>query len=133
LKYTSWVTNNTSGNFTTQQDDNPVNAVDWNNFAGLYDYYRVCAMKIRYVPNISADTTFQYTPGYIFHDANTPTFGATLSVAVAAAYENCKIVDVQRAWKYYRKMYRNIPSLACQTVSSVVMRGYLPTAEPIVA
>jgi hypothetical protein len=51
-------------------------------------------MKIRYVPNVAADTTFQYTPGYIFHDANTPTFGATLSAAVAAAYEKCKIVDM---------------------------------------
>jgi hypothetical protein len=28
-------------------------------------------------------------------------------------------------------MYRNIPSLAALTVSSVSVRGYLPTAEPI--
>jgi hypothetical protein len=58
LKFTSLVTNNTSGNFTTQQDGNPFNPADWNNFAGLYDYYRLCSMKIRFVPSVSADTFF---------------------------------------------------------------------------
>jgi hypothetical protein len=60
----------------------------------MFVYYRCCATKIRFVPIVTADTTWQYTPGYIFHDANTPTFGGTLTVAVATAYENCKIVTM---------------------------------------
>lgn len=86
-------------------------------------------MKIRFVPSVTADVTWQYTPGYIFHDANTPTFGATLTVAVAVAYENCKIVNMQRPWKYYRKMYKNLPGPGT-TTTSVSIRGYLPTSEP---
>jgi hypothetical protein len=101
LKCTVAITNNISGNFTVTTDDNPVNAADWNNITALYDFYRVCTIKIRYVPNVSADTTFQYTPGYIFHYANTPNYISPISAAVAAAYE---IVDMQRPWKYYRKM-----------------------------
>jgi hypothetical protein len=60
---------------------------------------------------------------------NTPTFGATLTVSVAAGYENCKIVDMQRPWKCYRKIYKNVPGGT--TISSVSLRGYLPTAEPL--
>jgi hypothetical protein len=85
-------------------------------------------MKIRFVPNVTADTTFQYAPGYIFHDANTPTFGAKLTISVATAYENCKFVNMQRPWKYYRKMYRNIPGGS--SISSFTSRGYLPTSTP---
>jgi hypothetical protein len=83
-----------TSNITTQQDDNPVNTSDWSSFATMFDYYRWCAIKIRFVPSMTADTTWKYTPGYIFHDANTPTFGATLTVAVATAYEICKIVNM---------------------------------------
>jgi hypothetical protein len=79
--------------------------------------------------NVTADTTWQYTPGYIFHDANTPTFGATLTVAVATAYENCKIVNMQRPWKYYRRMYKNLSGSTA--TNSRPIRGYLPTAEPL--
>jgi hypothetical protein len=118
-----------TGNFTTQQDDNLVSASDWTSFVAVFDYYRCCAMKIRFVPSVTADTTFQYTPGYIFHDANTPTFGATLTVVVATAYENCKIVNMQRPRKYYRKIYKNLPGGT--TTNSLSLRGYLPTAEPL--
>jgi hypothetical protein len=53
-------------NFTIQHDDNPNNAIEWVSFANMFDYYRCCAMKIKFVPSVMADTSFQYQPGYIF-------------------------------------------------------------------
>jgi hypothetical protein len=118
-----------AGNFVTQEDDNPVNAADWSSFAAMFDCYRCCAIKLRFVPSVTADTTWQYTPCYVFHDPNTPDFRVVLTVSVAVAYENCKIVNMQRPWKYYHKMYKNLPSSTATNSRS--LRGYLPTAEPL--
>jgi hypothetical protein len=35
--------------------DNPSQAQDWSSFAAMFDSYRVCAVKIRFIP----DGTFQ--------------------------------------------------------------------------
>jgi hypothetical protein len=130
LKYSSLINSTTTGNFTVQHDDNPNNAIDWNNFASLFDYYRICAIKIRFVPSVTAHTTFQYTPGYIFHDANTGVTLAGITVDTTVGYENCKIVNMQRSWRYYRKTYRSIPVGGGGT-SSISTRGYISTSNPV--
>jgi hypothetical protein len=53
-----------------------------------------------------------------------------LTVDVAVGYENCKIVNMQRPWKYYRKMYRNI-AVGGGGVSYLSARGYIPTSNPL--
>jgi hypothetical protein len=43
-------------------------------------------------------------------------------------YENCKVVNMQRPWKYYRKMARNITPT--QSGVSVLNQGYMQTSQP---
>jgi hypothetical protein len=35
---------------------------DWSHINGLFEYYRVRAMKIKYVPTVTADITYNFTP-----------------------------------------------------------------------
>jgi hypothetical protein len=109
--------------------DNPSNHVDWANVQNLFQFYRVNAMKIRFFPTVTADTTFGYVPGYVagyvVHDINRTTF-SSMTPENMMGYENCRFVNMAPGWKYYRKMNRNIPSDAAVKLSS---RGYITTAS----
>ena len=63
-------------------------------------------MKL-YVPTVTADVSYNFAPGYVFHDVNSTTL-SNISEDQAAKYESCKIVNMQRPWKYYRKMMLNL-------------------------
>jgi hypothetical protein len=65
-----------------------------------------------------------YVAGYIFHDASRVTLTG-VTIATAINYESCKIVNMARPWKYYRKMIRDIDPTVKQT-----NRGYITTASP---
>jgi hypothetical protein len=63
---------------------------------------------------------------FIFHDINRTALSG-LTIAIAVNYDNCKIVNIARPWKYYRKMNRNIPSDAAVKLTN---RGYITTSSP---
>jgi hypothetical protein len=80
-----------TGSFTWSLDDNSNNAHDWSSLAALVDYCSVCAMKFKFIPTATADTSFDYAQGYIFDDVNTPTLAAG-SIEIAIQCENCKML-----------------------------------------
>jgi hypothetical protein len=65
-----------------------------------------------------------FVAGYIFHDSSRVTV-SPVSIPIAIGYENCRIVNMQRPWKYYRKLIRDIDPTVKQTT-----RGYITTAAP---
>lgn len=112
-------------------DDNPLTYPEFGSIATLFDKYRVNAMSIKYVPIVTANSstaTAAFTPGYILHDEN----HASVSIATSnqfMEYENCKVVNLQRPWKYYRKMKRNIPMEG--TGNNLDTKGYQPSSHPV--
>jgi hypothetical protein len=81
-------------------------------------------MKLKFVPSVTADTSFNYVAGYVFHDASRVSLSG-LTIATAVSYESRKIGNVARPWKYYRKLIRDIDPTVKQT-----NQGYITTAAP---
>lgn len=105
--------------------DDPSKYAEFNNIQGLFDMYRVCAQKLKFIPNSTAATG--YTAGYVFHDYNNiPTTG---TLASALDHDNLKIVNFQRPWKAYFKCSKQIPMQSSGT--SINNRGYLMTSSPV--
>jgi hypothetical protein len=106
--------------------DNPNSSVDWSNVQNLFQCYKVNAMKIRFVPTVTADKAFDYVPGYVSHDINRTTF-SSITPENMMVYENCKFVNMARVWQNYRKMNINVPSDAAVKLTT---RAYISTASP---
>jgi hypothetical protein len=120
------------GTYYTSLPDLPSLSEDFTNIANLFDEYRCCAMKVKYIPNViinSLTTTavpFIFNPIWILHDVNTIDSAIT-NIDTALNYESCRAYSVLRPWKYYRKMQRNIPITDASTRTTVSTRGYIPT------
>lgn len=85
---------------------NPSGLGDWSSVAALFDMYKVCAMKVKYIPSLPNDSsvTTGYWPMYIVGDNNEVT---ALSTAQSALnYEACKVKNMYRPWSYYFKFMR---------------------------
>lgn len=113
-------------------NDNPSTYPDFDSIAALFDKYRVNAIAVKFIPTVTANTTVTgstvFTPGYILHDENHATVSLNTSNGFLQ-YENCKVVNLQRPWKYYRKMKRNIPM---EPVGNTLdTKGYQPTVHPV--
>ena len=107
-------------------DDFPNDVTGWANYLNLFDWYRVCAMKITFVPSNTAISNASYRPGYVFHDPNSITID-NMSENKAISYANCKIVNTQRKWSYYRKMHRTIAVGASTAAIRQDGKGYITT------
>lgn len=114
------------------QSDSPVGFVDWTNLQTLFDYYRVCAVKLKWIPSANVNTFPaaasgpKFAPIYIVHDPNSVT--AILSTStVAIGYENMRVKNMWNPWSYYKKFVRNIRVAG---TGSQTIRGYQPTSNP---
>jgi len=116
--------------------DDPVTdpaMVDWTSLSQLFDMYRICAMKLKFIPAGNFAPVMNavgYSPMYVWHDPNTPNDpfpdkAGLLDVNDILAHENCKIKNMFKPWSYYRKMQRNIPPASLG--EAVNLKGYLPT------
>lgn len=94
---------------------------DWTSVSGLFDQYRVCAIKWKYIPARFNDTTAQtmFPPAYIVYDQTTLNSNPITSVDVALGYENVKVVNMGEQWKVYRR----IPKLSSSQVQAAVYQG----------
>lgn len=86
--------------------DNPRNisaAQDYSNVAGLFDTYRCCAVKYKFIPAFPYDTsvTTNYTPLYVTFDTD-GTGPSTINAALQ--YENLKLKNMYRPWTVYYKL-----------------------------
>jgi hypothetical protein len=121
-----------AANSTWAIDDTPSSGTgattDWSGNAGLFDYYRVNEIKIKFIPTFTAQgmtsaTSIGYYPAYVVHDINSTTLPNTLSIT-DLQYENCRVMNCQRPWTYYRKMHRNV-------IGGMSNKGYLTTGSPV--
>jgi hypothetical protein len=98
--------------------DDPSSAPDWASLAALFDSYRVCAIKMKFI----SDGTFQSmtdangtgsvyhnVPVYVFHDCNSIVSTVPSEIANVVQYEKLKVKQVTRMFSYYRKMRHNVP------------------------
>jgi hypothetical protein len=124
--------------------DNPSTARDWSSVAALFDSYRCCAIKLKYIPDftqqsisdslnaVDATSTFYNVPIYIFHDTNSVLNTTPSETGDVIEYENVKIKRLTRMFTYYRKMRRNIPiNTLLTTQVSISTRGYNLTTSPV--
>lgn len=116
-------------------NDDPSSASDWTNVTGLFQEYRVCALKLKWIPYANAAVVESaaptagsiYTPITIVHSVRagvaTPTF------AEALAYNGSQTKNCYRPWKYYRKMMKCRPK-SDDTAFDALQPGYLSTGTP---
>lgn len=102
---------------------NPSTAQDWSSCAELFDEYQVSAYKIQFVPHVPAgnSSTKDYRPLYLIFDSNSTSSPVT-NVNECLQYENLRVMNLFRPWKFYMK----VPKIT----SSENMFGYQPTSSP---
>lgn len=115
--------------------DNPNTAVNWSDFNDLFDSYRVSAIKVKWIPNMTVSemsltqTAFQ-SPVFVAYDKNS--YITTVpSVQQLIQYHNLRIKRALSTWSVYFKMQRNIAVNTSWTTSfGISTRGYMPTNVP---
>lgn len=118
--------------------DLPSGSTDFASIANLFDMYRVCAIKLKFIPTVTASASpggisapFGFVPMYVIHDTNSITEPVT-AVINYLQYESCRVMNAQRPWTYYRRMARNIPTNSSWTAQrNINTRGWIPTDSPI--
>jgi len=128
--------NASSPNAVVTIHDSPKLAVDFDSVAQLFDYYRVNAIKLKFIPawtaqSLQTSISVSLRAAYAIRDINHPLdFPVTLTRNEAVGYENCKILNLQRPWTYYRKMIRNIITDPASTgIDTISIKGYYATAS----
>lgn len=102
-------------------------AGDWSNLVGLYDQYRVFAVKVKYIPTLPFDssTVTGYYPLYGITDFDDT--AALTSVAQTIEYENMKVKNMYKPWKLYQRVPK-VTNLASN--STIVSPGWMDIANP---
>lgn len=107
---------------------------EWDSCVQLYDYYRVCAVKIKSYPISNTSeitdltaTSQYYAPVFVVHDVNSTTLATqTINIDNFLQYGNCKVFNQYRPFKYYRKMWKTIQTAGATNDP----KGYKPTSQP---
>lgn len=98
---------------------NPGLAQDFTNFASLYDFYRVNAVKLKWIPsdpnfdpNVQAAfTNNPYAPMYIITDQDDYDLTNLTTVNIFIQYDNCVIKDFSKPFS----VYRSVPTITTAT------------------
>lgn len=99
---------------------NPTALPEFSTCGGLFDSAKVCAMKFHWLPsqpNGSSITTV-YAPAYVLYDPD-ETAAPVATADAALQYENCKVFNLYRPFKYYRKLDR----ITQQSTAGVTLGG----------
>lgn len=97
---------------------------DWTNMKGLYEMYRVAAVKLHFIPSYPNDTSVNtfYAPMYIVHDVDDNT--AIVNRAEALGYEKMRIKNLYRPWTFFTRCPRNrTTGKAINMVSNFLQMG----------
>lgn len=114
------------GTISLSVTDDPSGLGDWSNIAALFDVYKVCAIKVKFIPQLPNDTgtTTGFYPFYLIGDVNTAT-NPISSITVACQYENMRAKNMYMPWKYYWKC----PKQSSTGADIVLANGYRPTSS----
>lgn len=114
LRFLWNLTLSTNSTLQIKFNDDPSICTDYVHLKQLFDMYRVCAMKFTFIPSANENTLPTPTSGgpylrpvYIVHDVN-DSMPTTTNPDDFLQYDNCKIRPMDKMWKYYVKMRRNI-------------------------
>lgn len=99
---------------------------DWTGISSLYDEFRVCAIRMQWIPDVPNDTTATtlYRPLYVYTDFDQ--VGLSLTDSAAIGYGNMQVKNMCMPWSYYIK----IPKMAAYGTSYNAQAGYMDTANP---
>lgn len=120
--------------------DNPNGASEFPSCAQIFDSYRCCALKVKFIPfSIGAlleesilTSGYHNVPIYCAFDYNSILNTPPSSIDQILEYENLKINSLTRPWTYYKKCRRNIPiNTSLTTQVSIQNKGYIPTNTPV--
>lgn len=107
---------------------NPSSYQDWTSVSSLFDTYRTCAIKLKYIPHAPNDTTstVAFQPVYVIGDPDSSSAPIS-AINDAVQYENLKVKNLYRPWTHYYKF----PKLSSTGGSNVVLnKGYTDCANP---
>lgn len=84
---------------------------DWSGVTGLYDSYKVCAVKLSFIPYNAVNVTDPATPGSsygywpLYHAIDYDNSGVTGPLPTDLdEYENCKMYNTYKPWKRYMRV-----------------------------
>ncbi|UPW41439.1 capsid protein [Dipodfec virus UA23Rod_6578] len=128
LKQVKDVSTDASGVISVFANNDVSLAQEWTTFTGLYDAYKVCAVKIQFIPNLPNDTSAnaQYSPLYIAHDFNNGTITAPTE-NILIQYGDVKVKNLFRPWTYYTRFAAQSYSGNATSVS--MTKGYRRTDD----
>lgn len=125
IKFNQNVSSSGTGVILNVASTDPSASDDWTSIAALFDSYRVCAVKVKYLPGIPNNTTpTAYAPLYVFADMDNVIVSVS-SINNILQYENLRVKDAFRSWQYYSKFQR-----VTGTATGVNNDGYIDTASP---
>lgn len=107
INYT-WSLTSLSGSLVNINGAGPTNSLEEvTQIGGLFDQYRVHAIKFSFIPQLPNDSSAQtgYFPLYTVIDRDTPnTSPPVSSIATAIQYSNLRVKNMYRPWKRYLKV-----------------------------
>lgn len=111
LRFQAQITSDAGGQIQGWYNDDVSGYQDWASISALFDSYRVCALKLQFIPDLPNDTSTitGYKPFYVLHDPDSASV-PTLTIASALQYENCKVFNMYRPWTYYRRLAKQTSS-----------------------
>lgn len=125
LRHTEQMIASGAGLYVGRFMNDPTVYQDWTSIDALFDTYKVCAMKLKFIPDKPNDTstTTGYRPIYVVGDSDDTS--ALTSVNQAIEYENMKAFDLSKPWSYYFKLPKRTQIAATTTI---VGNGYQDTS-----
>jgi len=120
LVYDITVVSTAAGVIADVLSDIPTGSPDWTSCQALYAEYRILAMSIQFVPNITGGNVAatNYAPFYVIWDAN-PTAAALASYSAATNYPVSKYKSINQPWIMSHRMYGVEESTFVAVTSSV--------------
>ncbi len=119
VRYVSDMTTSVGGTFSTVYNDNPTAFGDWTSIATMFDSYKICALRIKFIPSLPNDTSTQtgYYPFYVCGDPDDTNI--LTSTGEVIEYENMKVFNLYRPFKYYYKL----PIMTSDGTTAVTLQG----------
>jgi hypothetical protein len=120
LVFDTTVTSTAAGVVADVLSDIPTGSPDWTSCQALYAEYRILAMSIQFVPNITGGNVAAtaYAPFYVIWDAN-PTATPLASYAAATNYPISKYKSINQPWLMSHRMYGVEESTFVPVTSSI--------------
>lgn len=121
LRATIAVDSDAGGVISGGANNSPSGYQDWTSISNLFDSYRACGIAVKYIPDKPNDlsATTGYKPLYVVGDPNSPTQPLT-STNTAIQYENMKVVNMYRPWKYWYK-FPKVASVPLE--NNIILQG----------